>query len=335
MRVVLRRFRLAFTLIELLVVIAIIAILIALLLPAVQKVREAAQRTQCQNNIKQLGLATHNYQGTFKVLPAGENWNATKYNYLNYPGGNCSNCPDSLKIWGSWIGHLLPYIEQTNVFNAANGDLNTVFNGVSIRCMILNNVICPANPSVAPGVNTNLISGGTPYATLGTVGGLGATHYVGNIAVYQTSPWRGVGTGPKDLTSTMSDGTSNTIMIAEVYHYCNFSHGYNWGGTYVDGGWTPPLFGWSPFFGNGVSPMAWYAYPLPGGVPGANSQAFQVQPSQANCIGNSLQTGHSGGMVVGLGDGSVRNVSSGVSALTFFNACRPSDGNVLGSDWGS
>ena len=97
------RKRKAFTLIELLVVIAIIAILIALLLPAVQQAREAARRTQCKNNLKQLGLALHNYHDVFNTLPYGVRFSASGEN------------------WGSsFFLSLLPYVEQANAFNRVN-----------------------------------------------------------------------------------------------------------------------------------------------------------------------------------------------------------------------
>src|SRR5947209_2445068 len=96
-----------FTLIELLVVIAIIAVLIALLLPAVQAAREAARRAQCVNNLKQIGLAIHNYHSANGCFPVG--------------GANTTNFNKATSAWGSWSAHalMLPYMEQTQIYNAA------------------------------------------------------------------------------------------------------------------------------------------------------------------------------------------------------------------------
>ena len=139
-----------FTLIELLVVIAIIGVLIALLLPAVQSAREAARRAQCVNNIKQLGLAAHNYNSAHGIFPGA-------YQTGRLAGG----APGVGGMWGSWSPQalLLPFLEQTAIYNAANfmfinqgndigGSYGNVYvNTTTIRSKI-NSFVCPSNPSI-------------------------------------------------------------------------------------------------------------------------------------------------------------------------------------------
>src|SRR5439155_6646231 len=111
--------RSAFTLIELLVVIAIIAILIGLLVPAVQKVREAAARAQCKNNLKQVGLALHAYHGDFNVFPPGFVSTVTDPNW-KMPPGNCNAFPPEAGPGWSFFALILPYLEQGNLYNTIN-----------------------------------------------------------------------------------------------------------------------------------------------------------------------------------------------------------------------
>src|SRR5262249_27432706 len=127
-----RDLRAGFTLIELLVVIAIIAVLIGLLLPAVQKVREAANRTKCQNNLKQIGLACHNYHDVDKALPPG---------YLA-AGPYTDGAMDTAPGWG-WAAFLLPYLEQDNLYRQI--DLNQpVQNSPAIQA-VLPGFLCPSD----------------------------------------------------------------------------------------------------------------------------------------------------------------------------------------------
>src|SRR5271156_6430475 len=111
------KLRRAFTLIELLVVIAIIAVLIALLLPAVQAAREAARRAQCTNNLKQIGVACHNYHTTYDKFPIGVSASMNTWN-----AGKCGVGANGLVTWNGWSVHamLLPYLEATPIYNAIN-----------------------------------------------------------------------------------------------------------------------------------------------------------------------------------------------------------------------
>src|SRR5260370_19613008 len=136
--------RSGFTLIELLVVIAIIAILIALLVPAVQKVREAASRLQCKNNLKQIGLALHNYHGTNKSLPPGFRSKAASVD------------GDSLGPGWGWGAYLLPYLEQENVFRQIDftKDIAAPANAQA-RLTSLAVFLCPSDSPDRPTVTIN------------------------------------------------------------------------------------------------------------------------------------------------------------------------------------
>lgn len=178
--------RLGFTLIELLVVIAIIAVLIGLLLPAVQKVREAASRLQCQNNLKQLGLAFHNHESTYSYFPAG------------WVSGN-----------RSFVPALLPYIEQGNLANRYNIALtwSNVANKPAIDTP-LKLLLCPSAPSRTISTNDYPISesiGSTAKTQLGILSTAPASAYEGFFAR----------AGVPVRIGDISDGLSNTFMLFE------------------------------------------------------------------------------------------------------------------------
>jgi prepilin-type N-terminal cleavage/methylation domain-containing protein/prepilin-type processing-associated H-X9-DG protein len=201
--------RIGFTLIELLVVIAIIAILIALLLPAVQQAREAARRTQCKNNLKQFGLAMHNYHDAMQIFPpgvvqpAGTLWQSC----TTMSNGQAVPADTNARLWG-WGTFLLPYIDQAPLFNQLKPDgcrmpnENALFNGVLLLQQPLAAYRCPTD--VGPSINPYHQN----YATSNYVlseqictnqrGALGTYAANGNIRI-----------------ANILDGTSNTLMMAE------------------------------------------------------------------------------------------------------------------------
>ncbi len=322
--------RKGFTLIELLVVIAIIGILIGLLLPAVQKVRDAAARMQCSNNLKQIGLATHNYHDTYQVLPPMSSW------VWKNPGSN--------RETGIFYS-LLPFIEQQNLVNLSKTANNNgyTFPGtgwtdycVTIGANIVKNYLCPADYT-----NPTHLDAGSPdnYGPLFATGS-----YSANVLVFDPNP-------SHSIITAMTNGTSNTIMFGHRLEYCDFGapgFGYNdWDATPDQTGTYHPIpgFGWAKTGylekrgnymstntnqqGHGLHPLTSGAYPryTDGSLP------FQVQPLPGNCDPVVLASPHTGVMPVGLGDGSVRSVSPSISTTTWLNACIPDSGQPLGSDW--
>jgi prepilin-type N-terminal cleavage/methylation domain-containing protein len=303
-----KRRRTAFTLIELLVVIAIIAILIGLLLPAVQKVREAAARTQSQNNLKQLGIAVHDFQSAHDKLPNAASW---------FPGPSGASTATPAQH-GTLFYFLLPYLEQENLYRSI---ANRSYTSTAVVPVFL----APLDPSLtatqtAPnsqGVNAGLCSyecngylftgdekNALPYYLQGASASTNGNTADGNRTVYPVIP--------RDVP----DGTSNTILFAERYSYdCLY-----------DGSKSPPLKGNRTWGDDGSGPSRWEPTLI-------HSDLFQVTPKVGSASCYVPQAYTSAGLQVALVDGSVRSVHKGISATTWWRALLPNDGLVLGSDW--
>jgi prepilin-type N-terminal cleavage/methylation domain-containing protein len=326
--------RRGFTLIELLVVIAIIAVLIGLLVPAVQAVREAAARAQCQSNLRQVGIAVHNFEGTnhtmptyFGVYPPDQ--------YGIYPW-----TPDNLsRPYGGWYLHLMAFMEEDPIYDlvaksCANGGQNQPvgtncssgsagqvvtqqYNGHSYTyqqyngggCASYTNygiwidpvhqatykfLQCPSDPTANPD--------GLVY------GYWGATNYLANFNAWAVDPavyglWQ-----PPVRFAQITDGLSNTVIFGEGYQNCDTI------GRIALYSWYYHNFG-----------LDWYQQP--------NTLMFQDRPLPSECDNWRSQSNHRGGMNVTLGDGSVRSVSRTVSQSTWTAALLPRDGTELGSEW--
>lgn len=219
------RRRSGFTLIELLVVIAIIAVLIALLLPAVQQAREAARRSQCKNNLKQIGLAMHNYHDTANAFPPGA---IAGYSIL--APGNGQGDQERWCAGINWRVSILPYIDQAPLFNKLTFAAGTWFSGYASKTVNNSNVIlvgltipgylCPSSP-VDPFINTASPQYDNPGRVLCMhyVGIAGATPDPGSSGACNAGSYGIVcGNGPlrpSQLTrmSHLTDGSSNTVMV--------------------------------------------------------------------------------------------------------------------------
>ena len=324
------RSRWAFTLIELLVVIAIIAVLIGLLLPAVQKVREAAARMSCANNLKQIALAAHNCNATVGGLPPAQGW---------FPG----TVPASNAGWGGVFLHLLPFLEQDNLYKSTvatgpnpmgenPGPNQPYYSGASgvgapsfVGAHSLKGFICPSDPSVPSGTYTDVIFN---YSWA-------ASSYSGNCMVFAVLPdpvqpttvtsWQGAEpySGVLPGWHVQHDPVRREIRRLRIEPAC-------------------------PAKGQPVGLLA---------LPGLSQRRHRARllsvlrhphdqrqphrpPVDLSGAAHARElrsvapsSAHTGGMNVALADGSVRFLSASMSGTTWWAAVTPSGGEVLGGDW--
>ncbi len=199
--------RKAFTLIELLVVIAIIGILIGLLLPAVQKVRDAAARLQCTNNLKQIGLAMMNYESTYRMFPAGYLDNLS----INPMNPAATSNPDPVIGWG-WGTLILPYLEQEPLFKSINVNSiamnNNSAGAVAFRKTVIKGFLCPSDDT---GLNTFTINGFE--LAKGSYAGVNGQ---GELADFDSAFGLGMLLRGRGVSiSEVTDGLSNTLFVGE------------------------------------------------------------------------------------------------------------------------
>jgi len=285
-----------FTLIELLVVIAIIAILIGLLLPAVQKVREAAARMSCSNNLKQIGVAIHNYASNNQDKLPGQ------LLYANSPG------------WTTIHFQLLPFIEQDNVARISRG---TDSWGNGAHASVIKTYLCPSDSSHQGGRRPTDPGGwaATSYAAVNYHPNGAHNQFFSNLQYNQSI-------GNYELRSkytigNIPDGSSQHVGFTERYACLSGNTGYDYSML-----WNHPAssyhWGWNQWAS---------AYGQWGGyLPMFNTTVKNAHPYYPTSgHGSTIQVMHM--------DGSVKGIGSGVSLNTWNNACTPDDGNVLGSDW--
>jgi len=319
-----------FTLIELLVVIAIIAILMSLMLPAVQQAREAARRSQCVNNLKQIGLAMHNYHDAHSVLP---------------PGNRST-------LYGTWGLSLLPYLEMTALYNTwdfnqgAVGRTYTTAPNTTVSQTRISAYTCPTDIS-----RTNVTSATAPV--------IPHHNYVanyGNSTISQDTSFWGVdykgspfGNIQVDAAgrplrgcvrlSLITDGLSNTLMVSEIIQGSGFN-----GASRADLRGRIIGYGGGAYFtthNNPNSPLPDYEWTnycvTPAPVPGVAWSSTINVPENPPCLQtNSLRyaqraarSRHSGGVNAVKCDGSVSFISSTVDVNTWRNLGSSQDGNVL------
>ena len=282
-----------FTLIELLVVIAIIAILIALLLPAVQQAREAARRTQCKNNLMQIGLALHNYEMAFEMLPPG---------CVN-ESGPIRNIEEGYHM--SWIVQILPMMEQASLFGQINFDTSAyaATNG-GFRGIAISTLMCPSDWQRVLNQGSQTLAMNNYAASFG--GADVPIDAKNNGVMYLNSS-----VGFRQIR----DGASNTLMVGEKCVVENAN----------ELGW---MSGTKSTLRNSGVPIN-HGWDVGGMAPGASRHRNPLPPPDDTST-SGYSSYHSGGSQFVLADGSVRFVSENISLPVYANLGNKADMEVIG-----